>query len=272
MRTNLFQIVTFATNPFRGNPAFVLSEVGDTPDSALMEVCNLLRVEVIAVVDGPGEQEPGLRFFTPGGSHAGPGHASLAAAHVVLRQSVLNGGQAMGRDAAAFRLANGERRLVQVKGERIAMRFPVMPASQVDRIDEVEKALGARPVETWVAPFGYLGVFENAETVAALRPDMALVGAFDRTAVIATAPGGAGSDIVIRVFAPNVGLPEDPVCGTAHRIIIPYWAERMGKTRLHSRHLSPRGGDLWCEAVGEEVVIAGETCLVIEGTIELPEG
>ena len=100
---------------------------------------------------------------------------------------------------------------------------------------------------------------------------MALVSAFDRNAVIATAPGGAESDIVIRVFAPKAGLPEDPVCGTAHRIIIPYWAERTGKTMIHSRHLSPRGGDLWCEDKGEKVVISGETRLVIDGTIRLPD-
>ena len=103
------------------------------------------------------------------------------------------------------------------------------------------------------------------------RPDLDRVAGFDRTAVIATAPGRDGADIVIRVFAPNVGLPEDPVCGTAHRIIVPYWAERMGKKRIHSRQLSPRGGDLFCEDKGETIVIGGESRLVIDGTIRLPD-
>ncbi len=104
-----------------------------------------------------------------------------------------------------------------------------------------------------------------------MRPDLARVAAFDRSAVIATAPGDGESDIVVRVFAPRVGLPEDPVCGTAHRIIVPYWAKRMGKRRIHSRQLSPRGGDLWCEDRGETVVIGGDTSLVIDGTIRLPD-
>jgi predicted PhzF superfamily epimerase YddE/YHI9 len=135
----------------------------------------------------------------------------------------------------------------------------------------MEAALGARPLETWVAPFGYVAIFDDPAVIAGMRPNMALVSAFDRNAVIATAPGGAASDIVIRVFAPNAGLPEDPVCGTAHRIIVPYWAEKMGKTKIHSRHLSERGGDLWCEDKGEKVVIAGETRLVIDGIIRLPD-
>ena len=135
----------------------------------------------------------------------------------------------------------------------------------------METALGARPSETWVAPFGYVAIFDDPTVIAGLRPNLALVSAFDRNAVIATAPGSAASDIVIRVFAPNVGLPEDPVCGTAHRIVVPYWAARMGKTKIHSRQLSPRGGDLWCEDKGDKVVIAGETCLLIDGAIRLPE-
>jgi predicted PhzF superfamily epimerase YddE/YHI9 len=147
-----------------------------------------------------------------------------------------------------------------------------MAATQLDRVVDMEAALGARPRETWDAPFGTVAIFDDPAVIADLRPDLARVSAFDRNAVIATAPGGTASDIVIRVFAPKVGLPEDPVCGTAHRIIVPYWAKKMGKTKIHSRQLSARGGELWCEDKGEHVAIAGETCLVIEGTIRLPEG
>ena len=147
-----------------------------------------------------------------------------------------------------------------------------MPATQLDHIADMEAALGASPQETWDAPFGTVAIFDDPAVIADLRPDLARVSAFDRNAVIATAPGGTASDIVIRVFAPKVGLPEDPVCGTAHRIIIPYWAGKLGKTKIHSRQLSARGGELWCEDKGEYVAIAGETCLVIEGTIRLPQG
>jgi predicted PhzF superfamily epimerase YddE/YHI9 len=131
--------------------------------------------------------------------------------------------------------------------------------------------LGVRPVESWVAPFGYVAVYADPSAIAAMQPDLDRVAGFDRTAVIATAPGRDGADIVIRVFAPNVGLPEDPVCGTAHRIIVPYWAERFGQKKIHSRQLSPRGGDLFCEDKGAVIAIGGDSRLVIEGTIQLPE-
>jgi predicted PhzF superfamily epimerase YddE/YHI9 len=88
--------------------------------------------------------------------------------------------------------------------------------------------------------------------------------------VIATAPGEQ-SDCVIRVFAPKLGLPEDPVCGTAHRIIAPYWADRFKRNTLHSRQLSPRGGDLWCRLEGDRVVISGEALTFLTGSIELPD-
>ncbi len=267
-QANFFQIVTFARDPLHGNPAFVLSGAGDASDRALATACTMLRADIVAVVGEPSGDDTPLRFFTSDGPHAGAGHATLAAAHTVLRD-----GAAAGKGAAprsiTFHLADGDSRAAYAEGDRICVEFPAMPGSRIDRIADMEAALGARPQETWVAPFGHVAIFGDPAVVARMRPDLARVSAFDRNAVIATAPGGAASDIVIRVFAPKVGLPEDPVCGTAHRILVPYWAERTGKTKIHSRHLSPRGGDLWCENKGEKVVIAGETSLVIDGTIRL---
>ena len=270
-QAHLFQVVTFATDPLHGNPAFVLSGARDASDHALATACAILRADVIAVVGEPADGDTPLRFFTMTGPHAGAGHATLAAAHTVLREGADSGAGAEAR-SIRFHLPNGDSRTAQVEGDRICIDFPTMPASRVDRIVDMEAALGERPQETWVAPFGYVATYDDPAVIAAMEPDLARVSAFDRNAVIATAPGGVDSDIVIRVFAPNVGLPEDPVCGTAHRIIVPYWAGRMGKRKIHSRQLSPRGGDLWCEDRGDTVVIGGETGLVIDGTIRLPEG
>jgi PhzF family phenazine biosynthesis protein len=261
---NLFQVVTFATDPLHGNPAFVLSGARELPDAALMAACTILRTDLIAVLGDAAAGITPLRFFTSKGPHGGAGHATLAAAHVALRHDG-------GSQTVMFQTSNGDR-AAQRDGTRIAVEFPVMPGSRVDRIAEVEAALGARPTETWVAPFGYVAVYHDANAIAAMRPDLDRVAAFDRTALIATAPGRDEADIVIRVFAPNVGLPEDPVCGTAHRIIVPYWAERLGKKKIHSRQLSPRGGDLFCEDKGEVIVIGGDSRLVIDGTIRLPGG
>jgi PhzF family phenazine biosynthesis protein len=269
-RAHLFQVVTFAADPLRGNPAYVLTGVGDATERDLTAACAMLRTDVIAVVgDDTGDGTP-LRFFTAAGSHHGAGHATLAAAHAVL-----HGGfdaTKAATSAVNFRQANGEIRAAHIEIDRISIDFPAMPATQVDCMADMEAALGARARETWVAPFGYVAIFDDPVIIAGLHPDLARVSAFDRTAVIATAPGDGACDIVIRVFAPKVGLPEDPVCGTAHRIIVPYWARRSGKTKIRSRQLSVRGGDLWCEDKGDHVAIAGQTCLVIEGSIRLPEG
>jgi PhzF family phenazine biosynthesis protein len=262
---NLFQVVTFAADPLQGNPAFVLSGTGEAPEKTLTTVCAMLRADVIAVVGEGAGGEVALRFFTASGSHPGPGHSTLAAAHTVLR-----GTKGLQDRSVTFRLPNGDRRLAHVEGERILIDFPAMPGSPVERIAQMEAALGARPLECWVAPFGYVAVFEDPADIARMEPDLARVAAFDRSAVIVTSPAPAGADVVIRVFAPNAGLPEDPVCGTAHRIIVPYWSQKMGKKKIHSRQLSPRGGNLWCEDKGEVVVIGGETCPVIDGTIRLP--
>jgi PhzF family phenazine biosynthesis protein len=267
---HLSQVVTFARDPLHGNPAFVLSGARDASDHALAAACAILRADVVAVVGESSGGDTPLRFFTTDGPHGGAGHATLAAAHTVLRDGFAVG-KGAAADAITFHLANGDSRAAHIEGDRICVDFPTMPGSRVDRIAEMQAALGARPLETWVAPFGYVAIFDDLDVIARMRPDLALVAAFDRSAVIATAPGDAASDIVIRVFAPNVGLPEDPVCGTAHRIIVPYWARRMGKTKIHSRQLSPRGGDLWCEDHGGTVVIGGETSLVIDGTIRLPD-
>jgi predicted PhzF superfamily epimerase YddE/YHI9 len=270
-QAHLFQVVTFASDPLHGNPAFVLSGAADASDHVLAMACAILRTDIVAVVGEPAGADTPLRFFTTEGPHGGAGHATLAAAHTVLRDGLARAKGPASR-SITFHLANGDSRAAHVEGERICVDFPAMPASRVDRIAEMEAALGARPRETWVAPFGYVAVFADPAVIAEMQPDLARVSAFDRSAVIATAPGAGDSDIVIRVFAPNVGLPEDPVCGTAHRIIVPYWARKMGKAKIHSRQLSPRGGDIWCEDKGETVVIAGETSLVIDGTIRLPDG
>jgi predicted PhzF superfamily epimerase YddE/YHI9 len=270
-RASFFQVVTFATDPLHGNPAFVLSDARDASDHVWATACAILRADVVAVVGEPSGADTPLRFFTAEGPHAGAGHATLAAAHTVLRDGLAVAKRAALR-SITFHLENGDRRAAHIEGDRICVDFPAMPATRVDRVAEMEAALGACPVETWVAPFGYVAIFDDPAVIGEMQPDMARVSAFDRSAVIATAPGGMASDIVLRVFAPNVGLPEDPVCGTAHRIIVPYWAERMGKAKIHSRQLSARGGDLWCEDKGQTVVIGGESNLVIDGTIRLPDG
>jgi len=267
MQARLLRVATFSANPLRGNPAFVLTDTEGANDRTMAASCTMLGADIIAVVGTKANGEIPLKFFTPTGAHPGAGHATLAAAHVVLRGGF---GAWKGPPGCVFRQPNGETRRARVEGSRIVIDFPVMPGSPVDRIADIASAVGARPGETLVAPFGYVAVFNDAATVAGLQPDVAKVSVLDRNALIATASGDEKSDIVIRVFAPKVGLPEDPVCGTAHRIIVPYWAAKFGKKNMHSRQLSTRGGDLWCEDKGDQIGIAGETCLLFDGIVRLP--
>lgn len=267
VRARLYRVVTFSADPEHGNPSFVLTDAEGASDPALAAGCAMLGADIIAVVGTQTHAEIPLTFFTPAGPHPGAGHATLAAAHVVLRggfdaPETLTG--------CIFRQANGEARPARAEGSRIVIDFPAMPGSLVQSTSNLVAALGARPREALIAPFGYVAAFDDQASVAALQPDLARVSALDRNAVIATAPGAGDCDIVIRVFAPRIGLPEDPVCGTAHRIVVPYWAAKLGKRAIHSRQLSARGGELWCEARGDQIAIAGETCLVLDGAVRLP--
>jgi predicted PhzF superfamily epimerase YddE/YHI9 len=259
----LHQVVTFARHVFHGNPAFVATANEPPPDAdaALSGLSELIGADVMAFILHPEADEPALSFYTPNGPHPGAGHATAAAAFITLVGA--------NRDAVAFRLPSGDDRQANHSPHGIAVRWPVMPYEPTPRAADVARSLNARPRETFVAPFGYVAIFENEQQVSALQPDLAQVAALDRSAVVATAPG-TQSDIVIRVFAPAVGLPEDPVCGTAHRIITPYWAPLLGKSEIHSRQLSKRGGDLWCKHLGTNVEIAGQGIQAFETTIDLP--
>jgi predicted PhzF superfamily epimerase YddE/YHI9 len=263
MRAGVHQVTTFARHPFHGNPAFVLSIDGAVDDRTLQGAAAQLGEAILPALRqlGPGRAE--IRFHTPTGMHGGAGHSLLAAAHVQL----CCGGRAAERATLVF--ADGSERVIRREGERIVVPWPAMAFSDIEIADPLCAALGARAARTLDSAFGYVAIFEAAETVAGLRPDLDAVGRLDRDTVIVTAPG-VESDIVIRVFAPKLGLPEDPVCGTAHRIVAPYWAGRLGLQAIHSRQLSRRGGDLWCRLDGDSVLIAGESAVFLEGSVNLP--
>jgi predicted PhzF superfamily epimerase YddE/YHI9 len=140
-----------------------------------------------------------------------------------------------------------------------------MPYSGTNRIAELSACLRLVPEETFSSPFGLIAVFADEKDVAALRPDLGQLSRLPEDVVIATAPARS-ADFAIRVFAPKVGLPEDPVCGTAHRILTPLWAERIGRDTLMSHQLSARTGELICRLEGDMVAISGRAVTVIDGT------
>jgi predicted PhzF superfamily epimerase YddE/YHI9 len=257
------QIVTYAGDTFRGNPAFVVTFEQPRAASVLSNLCAQLHEGVLAVLI-PDGAEIDLRFATPTGSHPGAGHSTHAAARVAFSRL------RPGAREIAFRLEKGDRRMARVEDDLIAVDWPVMSFSDVDQVDALAPSLGRRPERTFEAPFGTVAVYPSPQDVHLLAPDLDAVARLKTNTVIVTAPGDR-SDLVIRVFAPKLGLPEDPVCGTAHRIIVPMWAKRLGKTSLVSHQLSERTGELFCEWRNDIVTIAGRAVPFLEGTLQIPE-
>jgi PhzF family phenazine biosynthesis protein len=261
MKLRLFQLDAFASRVFTGNPAAVVPLDSWIDDATLQGIATENNLaETAFLVGGRGEYE--IRWMTPEAEVDLCGHATLAAAWVVFNELE------PGRTEAFFRSRSGPLGVV-AEGSRLALDFPSRPPRPAEaQAGPLAEALGRAPAET-LSSRDLMAVYEREEDVRSLVPDMRKVGAFDVTGVIATAPGHE-CDFVSRFFAPAFGIPEDPVTGSAHCTLVPYWARRLGKTTLRARQISPRGGELFCELRGDRVEIAGRAVKYLEGTIEVP--
>ncbi|HEY8924031.1 MAG TPA: PhzF family phenazine biosynthesis protein [Polyangia bacterium] len=257
-----FQVDAFTTRAFAGNPAAVFPLPAWLPDPVMQAIAgeNNLSETAFFVPEGDGF---GLRWFTPTHEVDLCGHATLASAFVVF--DVLE----PARERIAFTTRSGVL-TVERAGKHLVMDFPSIPPSPLPAAPAaLAAALGAAPVATLGAR-SLVAVFEDAEAVRRLRPDLGAVAALDWPGVIVTAPGDGEADFVSRFFAPRLGVPEDPVTGSAHCTLAPYWGGRLGKSVLRARQVSARGGELICELRGERVAIEGDAVMVIRGTISLP--
>jgi predicted PhzF superfamily epimerase YddE/YHI9 len=159
---------------------------------------------------------------------------------------------------------------VERSGDRLRMDFPAQPPLPCLPPAGLTTALGAAPVET-LFNVDLVVVLDDAATVRSLAPDLGALAAIDARGVAVTAEGDEPDvDFVSRFFGPRVGVPEDPVTGSAHCKLVPYWAARLGRTTLHARQVSARGGELWCELLGDRVAMSGEVRSYLEGTIAVP--
>ncbi len=263
MRIPIFQVDAFASGIFAGNPAAVCPLDNWIPDKTLQAIAaeNNLAETAFFVPRSASDGGPfHLRWFTPVCEVELCGHATLAAAYVLFEQLHHPG------DTLRFETQSGEL-IVKRDGDRLAMDFPSRPPAKVDVHPDLARALGGAPVEILGAR-DYLVRYGSPEEVRALTPDMEALKHVDRFAVIATA-AGTDCDFVSRFFAPSKGVPEDPVTGSAHCTLIPYWANQLGKTTLRARQVSPRGGDLFCKLLGDRVQIAGQAALYLEGHISV---
>jgi PhzF family phenazine biosynthesis protein len=257
MNLDLYQVDSFTEQLFCGNPAAVVPLKQWLPDATLQAIAlenNLAETAFFVSVNGGFH----LRWFTPTHEVDLCGHATLASAfvlyeylgyaHDIIRFSTLSGDLTVCRDKRGLR-----------------MDLPSRPSQQAELPDEIASAIGNKPTWSGVCN-NWLLVFENEQQVKAISPDFAWLLSVSDKNVIVTAPGDH-CDFVSRFFALHVGVNEDPVTGSAHCSLIPYWAERLGKDELVARQVSDRGGDLWCRLNQDRVEIVGNCVTYLKGQI-----
>lgn len=276
MDLKIFQIDAFAKSVFRGNPAAVVPMMEWLPDEVLQAIAaenNLAETAFIIPSKTPEVEQVDyhIRWFTPVTEVDLCGHATLASAHCLVHHLDIRS------DHFRFGSKSGTLETF-IEEDKIVLDFPSRPGEQRPVSQTLASILGGHPTEMYVSSRDTMVVFNREEEVRALKPDMAKLAALNTFGFIATAPGApwSGADFVSRFFAPKVGVPEDPVTGSAHCTLVPYWAERLAKNQLHAVQVSQRMGELFCElrragpgTAGERVRMGGHAVTYMEGIIHV---
>lgn len=261
MELPIYWVDAFAERVFAGNPAAVVPLESWPDDALLQRIANENGLSETAFFVRTGPARASLRWFTPAVEVDLCGHATLASAHVLFNEL----GQV--EQPFTFDTRSGPLQVTTV-GPMIELDFPSRPALPAAAPEALERGLGRRPAEVRRSERMWLCIFAAAGEVSAISPDFSALGTLVPGRIIATAPG-ADCDFVSRFFAPDAGVPEDPVTGSAHSTLVPYWSARLGKSALHARQVSRRGGELWCEMRGDRVSIAGRGAAYLRGTIRV---
>lgn len=259
MKVKLYQIDAFAEKQFTGNPAAVCPLDEWLEDTLMQNIAleNNLAETAFFVRNGDLFD---LRWFTPEMEVDLCGHATLAAACTIFQYLDTS------LQTVRFSTQSG---ILEVKkeGDMLAMYFPSRPPLEENIEEGLLPALKIAPVKV-LKSRDYFVIYATEAQIRELNPDLMLLSRLDCLGVIVTARGDT-VDFVSRFFAPGAGIPEDPVTGSAHCTLIPYWSNQLGKKALHARQLSARGGDLFCEDLGDRVKIAGKAVTYLEGIISI---
>ncbi len=263
MELRLVQVDAFADRPFTGNPAAVMPLDEWLPDETLQAIAleNNLSETAFTIPDSTGAADYELRWFTPATEVVLCGHATLASGHVLM-------GTGADPNRVRFRTRRAGGLEVARDGDRYAMSLPTW-RPEPKALPAILAALGISEGETHWHPNRYgLVVLEDEAAVRALSPDFKALAAEDDVLTIVTAPGRE-TDVVSRVFAAGAGIDEDPVTGSAHCVLTPYWTERLGRDSFSAYQASKRGGHVACRLEGDRVVLGGTCVTVIEGIMQL---
>ncbi|MFC1889644.1 PhzF family phenazine biosynthesis protein [Thermodesulfobacteriota bacterium] len=257
MKIPFYQVDAFAGDVFLGNPAGICLLDHWLEDDVLQSIAAENNLPETAFLVG-GDRHYDLRWFTPEVEIDLCGHATLASGHVIFEFVD------PGADRIDFMSKSGKLS-VEKRGDLLFLDFPSRKPTPCERPDRIDTILGGAPSEVHLAR-DLMAVFDDEETIRSMNPDLAAITKLDSFAVIVTAPGRE-SDFVSRFFAPGAGIPEDPVTGSAHCSLVPYWSERLGKKEMHAFQLSRRGGELFCIDKGNRVEIGGRAATYLCGNI-----
>jgi PhzF family phenazine biosynthesis protein len=256
----IYQVDAFTLGPFSGNPAAVCPLDDWLDDATLQSIAAENNLSETAFIV-PNDSGYHLRWFTPAIEVDLCGHATLAAAYVVLNHLQ------PGLDSIAFETMSGTLTVSRDR-DRLSMDFPARAPTPADLLQSLTDALGAAPSEVHLSR-DVLAVFDDEATVRRLVPDQGKLLALEEGLGVIASARGDDVDFVSRFFVPKAGIAEDPVTGSAHCTLVPFWAERLGKSKLVAHQVSARGGELHCEHRGDRVIISGHCHLFLTGTIHL---
>jgi PhzF family phenazine biosynthesis protein len=267
MKIPVYQVDAFTDEPFSGNPAAVCPLEEWLPDDVMQQIAAEMNLSETAffVPNSATTGEYDLRWFSPTVEVDLCGHATLASGHVVMNHLAAD------LENVKFNTRSGMLGVAATDG-RLQLDFPSNPPTTVSdqqEIAAVTSALGVAPVEVLHANTT-VAVFENESQVAALLPDFTAVANLQYPWLAATAPADSDEfDFVSRFFVPTAGINEDPATGSSHTILMPYWANRFGRNNLVGRQISKSGGTMYCEMLGERVLIAGDVVDVMIGELNI---
>lgn len=262
MKLPLYWIDAFTDRVFAGNPAAVVPLEAFPADALLQKIAFENGLSETAFVVRTGPADFNLRWFTPAIEVDLCGHATLASAHVLFHELGQTG------DTITFNTRSGPLLVRRRADAKLELDFPSRPATAAEPPPALVAGLGRPPQFVLRSARMWLCVYDAAADVRALKPDHVGLATLEPGRIIVTAPGD-DCDFVSRFFAPDAGIAEDPVTGSAHSTSVPYWARRLDKLKLHARQVSARGGELWCELDGDRVRMAGESVLYLRGEISV---
>ncbi|MET4025110.1 PhzF family phenazine biosynthesis protein [Marinobacter sp. MBR-99] len=268
MKTDIYQVDAFTNELFRGNPAAVMPLKSWLPEQQMQAIALENNLSETAFLVPLPEQDDGdfhVRWFTPTVEVPLCGHATLASAWVVFNRLDWQ------RDTVRFQSKSGPLAVTRRSDDWLELDFPNLAFQSGPTPELIRKALARAPEQAFYVPndTNYMVILDSETAVAEAAPNLALLAELGNQGLIVTAPG-TECDFVSRYFAPGAGIDEDPVTGSIHSVLVPYWAERLGKQTLEARQLSARGGVLRCELRGNRVAIAGQAAFYMEGSVYLP--